>query len=111
MNAIELIREVMKQREVSQARLADKIEGWSQSNITGILNNSKGNVRVANLYQILNALGCEIVIRSKTGKDEWVIDYTKEELEEMRPQQAKKKTAEKPKKGKKNVDLDNLLSE
>lgn len=110
MNAIELIREVMKQKEVSQARLADKIEGWSQSNITGILNNSKGNVRVANLYQILNALGCEIVVRSKTGKDEWVIDFTDEELEEIKPKYKKADEKPKVKKGKK-VDLDNLLSE
>lgn len=102
MNAIEVIREIMKKRELSQARLADKISGWSQSNITGILNNSKGNVRVGNLYQILNALGCEIVVRSKTGSDEWVIDFTPEELEEMKPKQAAKR---------KKVDLDNLLGE
>lgn len=110
MNAIEVVREVMKLREISQARLADKIKGWSQSNITGILNNSKGNVRVGNLYQMLDALGCELVVRSKTGKDEWVIKFTPEEIEAMKPT-AKKQVEEKPKKGKKKVDLDNLLSE
>lgn len=109
MNAIEVVREVMKLREVSQARLADKIGGWSQSNITGILNNSKGNARIGNLYQMLDALGCEIVVRSKVGSEEWVIDFTPEEIEEMKPKSAKKQTAKKSK-GKK-VDLDNLLDD
>lgn len=91
MNAIKLIREVMKHRDVTQAELAERVDGWTQSNVTGILNNSKGNVRIANLYQILDALGCEIIVQSKVGKDRWVIDFTKEEIEEMRPRQVKKR--------------------
>lgn len=98
MNAVALIREVMKMKDVSQAELANRIGGWTQSNITGILNNSKGNVRVGNLYQILNALDCEIVVKHLYGDEEWKLDFTPAEIEEMRPKSKKQ-----------NIDLDNPL--
>ena len=75
----------MRRRKISQSSLAKKIDGWQQSNITGILNNSKGNVRVGNLYRIFNALGCDIVVRSKIEGEEWIIDFTEEELNEINP--------------------------
>ena len=111
MNVVKIIREVMKEKEISQARLAEIAGFRGQSNITGILNNSKGNVRVGNLYRIMDALGYEIVIRNKLDHESaYTVEYSSEELEELKP---KRKVEEqpKPKKRKKKVDLDNLLSE
>jgi len=84
MRATDIIREAMRVREVSQTTLADKIEGWSQSNVTGVLNNSGGNMKITTMYRILNALGFEIVVRSRTGSGEgWVVDYTEEDIKQM----------------------------
>ena len=94
----DIIREVMKEREISQARLADKIEGWSQSNITGLLNNNKSGIKIDNLYKLFNALSCDIVVRDRLDHDkEWIIDFSNVE--------------EPKKKRKRSVDLDGLLKD
>lgn len=75
----DVIRKVMRMRGWSQPKLATEAGFKSQSNITGLLNNNKNGIRVDNLFKMLNAMGCEIVVRDKMGsKQEWVIDMVSE---------------------------------
>ena len=70
----EVVREVMKMRGWSQTTLAEKAGFKSQSNINGLLNNSIAGMRIDNLYRILHAMGCEIIVRDAMGsKKEWEI--------------------------------------
>ena len=80
MNEKQVVREIMKLRGWSQPKLAEEVGGWSQSNISGLLNNNKNGIRMDNLFKMLDAMGCEIVVRDKMGsKKEWVIDMKEEE--------------------------------
>lgn len=75
MNEKQVVREIMKLRGWSQPMLATEAGFNNQSNISGLLNNNKNGIRIDNLYKMLNAMGCEIVIRDKMGsKKEWIID-------------------------------------
>ena len=71
----DVVRKVMKLRGWAQPKLAEEAGFKSQSNITGLLNNNQNGIRIDNLFRILDAMGCEIVVRDKMGsKKEWVID-------------------------------------
>lgn len=75
----EIVREVMQIRKWSQPKLAEEAGFKSQSNITGLLNNNKNGIRIDNLYKILSAMGCEIIVRDKMGTEkEWIITMDKE---------------------------------
>lgn len=79
MLAKDAIKDMMKFRNWSQAKLAEESGFKSQSNITGILNRST-SMRVDNLVQMAEAMGCEIIIRDKMGsKREWRITDGNEE--------------------------------
>lgn len=75
MNEKDVVREIMKERGWSQTKLAEECQnGWTQSNITGLLNNGKRGMRMDKLAVIMRALGCEIIIRDKMGSGkEWKI--------------------------------------
>ena len=71
----DVVRKVMAIRDWSQPKLAKEAGFKSQSNITGLLNNNQNGIRIDNLFKMLNAMGCEIVVRDKMGsKQEWIID-------------------------------------
>ena len=71
----EVVREVMKLRGWSQSTLATEAGFKSQSNITGLLNNNDKGIRFDNLYRILHAMGCEIIVRDKMGSGkEWKVE-------------------------------------
>lgn len=73
-SAKDAIRDIMKQRGWSQEKLAIESGMKSQSNITGILNRGT-SLRVDILTKLVEAMGCEIVIRDKMGsKNEWIIN-------------------------------------
>jgi len=77
----EVVRRVMKLRGWSQPILAKEAGFKSQSNITGLLNNNQNGIRMDNLFKMLDAMGCEIIVRDKMGTNlEWTIDM-KEEIE------------------------------
>lgn len=72
----EIVREVMSIRKWSQADLAREAGFKSQSNITGLLNNNKNGIRIDNLVKMLDAMGCEVVVRDKMGSGkEWRIEF------------------------------------
>lgn len=71
----DVVRRVMEVRGWKQPELAKKAGFASQSNITGFLNNNTNGIRFDNLFKMLNAMGCEIVVRDTMGtKKEWKID-------------------------------------
>lgn len=75
MNEKEIVKEIMKIRGWSQSQLAKEAGYKSQSNITGLLNNSQSGMRVDNLLRMVDAMGCKIIIRDKMGSNkEWVIE-------------------------------------
>ena len=75
----DVVRELMALRGWSQAKLAAEAGFKSQSNITGLLNNNQNGIRIDNLFRMLDAMGCEIVVRDKMGsKKEWIIDQKEE---------------------------------
>lgn len=75
----DVVRKVMALRDWSQPKLAEEAGFKSQSNITGLLNNNKNGIRIDNLFKMLSAMGCEIVVRDKMGsKQEWVINMVEE---------------------------------
>ena len=77
----DIVRKVMKLRGWSQPTLAKEAGFKSQSNITGLLNNNQNGIRMDNLFKMLDAMGCEIIVRDKMGTaKEWKIDM-KEETE------------------------------
>ena len=77
----DVVRKVMKLRGWAQPKLAKEAGFKSQSNITGLLNNNQNGIRMDNLFRMLDAMGCKIIIRDDMGSgQEWVIDM-KEEIE------------------------------
>lgn len=75
MNEKEIVREIMSIRKWSQKELAEEAGFKSQSNITGLLNNNKNGIRIDNLVKMLNALGCEVIVRDKMGSGkEWKVE-------------------------------------
>ena len=71
----DVVRKVMDFRGWKQPKLAEKAGFASQSNITGFLNNNTNGIRFDNLFKMLNAMGCEIIVRDTMGTDkQWVID-------------------------------------
>ena len=74
MNAKEIVKELISLRGWSQSKLAEEAGFKGQSNITGILNRGS-SLRVDNLVQMVEAMGCEVVIRDKMGsKKEWKVE-------------------------------------
>ena len=73
MTAKEVVRDIMQIRGWSQSRLAMESGMKGQTNINGILNRG-ASLRVDILERMVNAMGCEIVIRDKMGsRKEWVV--------------------------------------
>lgn len=70
----DVVREAMKLRGWSQQTLADEAGFKRQSNVSNLLNSRENGMRVDNLLKLLNAMGCELVVRDKMGsKKEWTI--------------------------------------
>lgn len=73
MIAKDIVKEIMNIRRWSQAKLAEEAGFKSQSNVTGILNRHS-TMKVDNLVQMVEAMGCEVVIRDKSDlSHEWIV--------------------------------------
>ena len=80
----EVMRDVMKVRGWSQQKLAEEAGFKSQSNITAILNANTKGVRMDTFLRVLDAMGCELVVRDKMGtKKEWLITSSQEQAERI----------------------------
>lgn len=78
MHTKDIVKEIMRIRGWSQSKLADEAGFKSQSNVTGILNRHS-SMRADNLVQMVEAMGCEVIIRDKMGSGkEWKVSDGKE---------------------------------
>lgn len=71
MNVTTLIRSKIVERGINQKQLAEKAGLKNQSNVSMML--KVNNMRLNNLFALLNALDCELVIRDKVTGVENVI--------------------------------------
>ena len=76
LNTGNVVKQILKFRNMSQDKLAEKCGYANQSCISGVLN--RGNMRIDNLYKIIDELGCEIIIKDKKSKQQWIIFDEKE---------------------------------
>lgn len=72
----EIVKGIMKDRNVSYLTVAQKL-GYKHASAVSNRLDDKRSLQVDNLFNILQALDCELVIRSATkDKTEWVIDLS-----------------------------------
>ena len=75
----QLIRELLSLRGWSQQKLAEEAGFKYQSNIGSFLREDARGVRSDLLIKMLNAMGCEIIVRDKMGsKKEWILSPVSE---------------------------------
>ena len=78
MNAKQIVSEVMKKRGFTNSALAEKLNYPTPSGVSERLR-GKQDMRVDTLVKFLEAMDCEVIIKSKlSDKTEWRIDITKE---------------------------------
>ena len=73
MNGIEIVNEIMKQKGVTRAALAERL-GYAHP--SGVSERLRGlqDMRADTLAKFLDALDCELVVRSKSGDGkEWIV--------------------------------------
>lgn len=73
MNIETIIKEIIAKKGYTQKSLAAKLGYEHTSGVSEKLRR-KGGMRLDTFVKILNAMECEVVIRSKTNRDEWRVD-------------------------------------
>lgn len=63
------IKTKITERGINQTILAEKTGFKNQSNISTFLRDN-GNIRINNLFLLLDALDCELIIRDRTTGEE-----------------------------------------
>lgn len=77
MNDRAIVKMLIKEKGTSQTKLAESAGFKSQSNITGLLNNNLKGMRTDNLYRLLSAMGCSLIVRDNETGREYVITEDK----------------------------------
>lgn len=107
MTGKEIIKELLLLRKWSQTKLAEEI-GKSQTNITGYLNRGKNEMRLDVFVEMVEAMGCEVVVQDKMGsKSKWKVKYDDESPIETSARKPTKQETE----SKNQIDLDKLLAD
>lgn len=79
MNAKQIVSEIMKKRGFTNSALAEKLGYPTVSGVSERLR-GKQDMRVDTLAKFLEAMDCEVVIRSKlSDKSEWKVEINQEE--------------------------------
>lgn len=78
MNAKQIVSEVMKKRGFTNSALAEKLNYPTPSGVSERLR-GKQDMRVDTLVKFLEAMDCEVIVKSKlSDKEQWVIDLKQE---------------------------------
>lgn len=73
MTGKEIVKALLVVRGFTKEALGEKI-GKSETDIKGYVNRGKNDMRVDILVQLLEAMDCELVVRSKLkDKSEWIV--------------------------------------
>lgn len=79
MNGKQIVSEIMKMRGYTNAALADKLNYPTVSGVSERLR-GKQDMRVDTLVKFLEAMDCEVIVKSKLNdKTVWTIDGKQEE--------------------------------
>lgn len=79
MNGKQIVSEIMKKRGFTNAALAEKLKYPTASGVSERLR-GKQDMRVDTLAKFLEAMDCEVIVRSKlSDKSEWKIEIDTEE--------------------------------
>jgi DNA-binding Xre family transcriptional regulator len=73
MNIEKAIKDIMSKRGYTQKFLAEKLGFTTTSGVSEKLRRKEG-MRVNTLLKFVNAMECDVVIRSRTSNDEWKVD-------------------------------------
>lgn len=76
MTGKDLIKELMKLRKVSQTTLGERI-GKGQNSIAQFINQGKHEMRLDIFTEMVNALDCDVLVKSKNSDTYWVVSYEK----------------------------------
>lgn len=82
--AVEIIEEILENRNISKVDLAQRIKVTRQNLQNKI---SRDNFTTLELVEIAEVLGMELVLRNKEDKTEYIIDYPEEK--KFRPKRKK----------------------
>jgi transcriptional regulator with XRE-family HTH domain len=78
MNAKQIVSEIMKKRGFTNSALAEKLNYPTPSGVSERLR-GKQDMRADTLVKFLEAMDCEVIIRSKlSDKSEWKIELTQD---------------------------------
>ena len=79
MNAKQIVSEIMKKRGFTNSALAKKLDYPTASGVSERLR-GKQDMRADTLVKFLEAMDCEVIIRSKLNdKSEWKVEVSPEE--------------------------------
>lgn len=70
MKANDIVKNLMKERNLTQVELTKIMGKTSQSAISGALNR---DMKISTLVSLLDALNCALVIKDKNG-NEWTVE-------------------------------------
>ncbi len=73
MNERDIIREILKLRNMTQADLAEKVGYSSAASVSMML--TRQSMKADGMLKFLDPLNCELVIRMKDENREWVVRY------------------------------------
>lgn len=73
MNVDKILKEIIAKKGYTQKSLAHKLGYEHTSGVSEKLRRKEG-MRLDTFVKILNAMECEVIIKSKTNKDEWRIE-------------------------------------
>lgn len=82
MNEKDAIRAILGMKRMSQLDLAEAVGYPSQSHVSGLLNRNKNGIRCDKLCQLLEGLDCDLIIRDRQTKTEFLVEQDKDKEEE-----------------------------
>lgn len=72
MTTKEVVKDIMRSRNLTNQTLADKL-GYKYA--SGVSERFRSDMRISVLLRMLDAMGCELIVCSKlSDKGQWVID-------------------------------------
>lgn len=75
MTAIEIVKNIMTESNISLGELTDYVDLGSKSNVHHLLNLRK-DLKVGTFVELLEAMGYQLIVQStETEDDEIIVDY------------------------------------